>query len=119
MVYHGVMSDLSGTADNAGVGSAEAQAQAARETKRRLVAKLGEDRQAHEEARDRAKEARDRFERTAALVASEHPEREDWFAFPGVVPREELLREAGLTAQQLHRLMAHQHHPGTTRRARP
>ena len=108
------MSDISDTS-----GDAEAQAQAARQTKRRLVAKLREDRRAHEEARDRAKEARDRFERTVALAASEHPEREDWFTFPGAVPREELLREAGLTAQQLHRLMAHQHQLDTTRRARP
>jgi hypothetical protein len=37
-----------------------------------------------------------RFERTVALLASEQPEREDWHAFPGAVPREEPLTESGL-----------------------
>jgi hypothetical protein len=57
-----------------------------------------------------------RFERTVALLASEQPEREDWHAFPGAVPREELLTEFGLNAQQLHRLMERQRRPPTTRR---
>ena len=46
--------------------------------------------------------ARERFERTVAPLASEQPEREDWHAFPGAVPREELLTESGLNTQQLH-----------------
>ena len=109
------MSDISGSVDDA----IEAQAQAVRATRRNLISKLRDERRAHEEARERAEQARERFERTVALLASERPEREDWHAFPGALTREELLKESGLSTQQLHRLMEHQRRPPATRRSRP
>ncbi len=115
MLYRRVMSDISGSVDNA----IEAQAQAVRETRRNLISKLREERRAHEEARARAEQARERFERTVALLASERPEREDWHAFPGALTREELLKESGLSTQHLHRLLEHQRRPPATRRSRP
>ncbi|MGO9975094.1 MAG: hypothetical protein ACLP01_20285 [Solirubrobacteraceae bacterium] len=87
--------------------------------RRRPPALQEEERRAHQEARERAEQARERFERTVALLASERPEREDWHAFPGAVPREELLKESGLSTQQVHRLMERQRRPPATRRSRP
>ena len=109
------MSDISGSVDDA----IEAQAQAVRATRRNLISKLRDERRAHKEARERAEQARERFERTVALLASERPEREDWHAFPGALTREELLKESGLSTQQLHRLMEHQRRPPATRRSTP
>lgn len=99
-------------------GYVQAERDAAAQTRRDLTSKIKEVRRQADGAKERARTAQTRFERTVALLASERPEREDWYEYPGALPRKQLLEAAGLNTMTLHRIMERQRKNGkpTTRR---
>ena len=91
--------------DSDGFDFAEAESLVAHEQRRELVTKIVELRRQADSARERAKKAQQRFERAVALMASERPEREDWYEHPGALPRKVLVQASGLSTVSLHRIM--------------
>lgn len=83
----------------------QAQADVSRQQRRDLVAKVKELRRQAEGAKERARKAQQRFERAVVLLASEKPEREDWYEYPGALPRKVLIEASGLNTVALHRAM--------------
>lgn len=93
------------SAESDGFDFAEAESLVAQERRRELVTKITELRRQADNAKERAKTAQQRFERAVALMASERPEREDWYEYPGALPRKVLTQAAGLSTVALHRTM--------------
>jgi hypothetical protein len=86
-------------------GYAEAQAAVAQQQRRELVAKVRELRRQRDATRERARKAQQRFERAVVLLASEKPDREDWYEYPGALPRKILAEASELSTVALHRTM--------------
>jgi len=84
---------------------AEAQASVTSAQRRELVTKVKELKRQADGAKERARKAQEKFERTVVLLASEKPEREDWYEHPGALPRKVLAQASGLSTVALHRAM--------------
>jgi hypothetical protein len=84
---------------------AEAEATVAQQQRRELVAKVRELRRQADAAKQRARKAQERFEHAVAMLASEKPGREDWYEYPGALPRKALAEASGLSTVALHRIM--------------
>lgn len=84
---------------------AQAQSVATRQSRREMASRVKELRRQADGAKERARKAQSRFERAVAVLASEHPEREDWYEHPGPLPRKQLLEAAKLNTMALHRIM--------------
>lgn len=95
---------------------AEAQRIALRQQRKELTGKVKELRRQADGAKERARAAQARFERHIVLVASEKPDREDWYEYPGALPRKALLEAAGLSTVALHRIMERSRKAGAAKR---
>lgn len=85
---------------------AEAQALSSRANRREMLAKVRELKRQSDGAAERARKAKLKLEGAVSVLASERPEGEDWYEYPGAVPRKALMEAAGLNPMALHRLMA-------------
>jgi hypothetical protein len=114
-----ISSDTSREAAGKDDGYAEAQAAVAQQQRRELVAKVRELRRQRDGARERARKADQRFERAVVLLASEKPDREDWYEYPGALPRKTLAEASGLNTVQLHRTMERHRKAGAKQARKP
>lgn len=91
----------------------------ARTQRKEMAAKVRELRRGADGTKERAKRAQARFERAVALLASDKPEREDWYEHPGAMPRKALLEASGLNTMGLHRIMERYRKTRTTKTTKP
>ena|SRR5215831_9279768 len=103
------MTDISRTSpDSPGQSEmdyAEAQATVSSAQRKELIAKIKELRRQADASKERARKAQLKFERHVVLLASEKPDREDWYEYPGALPRKALGQASGLSTVALHRIM--------------
>lgn len=93
------------SANDAELSYAQAQRTARAQTSREAMSKVKELRRQADGARERSRKAQERFENTVALIASEKPERPDWYEHPGVLSRKQIALASGLNSMQMSRVM--------------
>jgi hypothetical protein len=97
--------DAPGQSAEQDFGYVEAKGATLRAQRKERAGKIAELRRQADGARERAKKAQARFERAVVLESSAHPERVDWYEYPGELPRKQLLEAARLNTTGLHRIM--------------
>jgi hypothetical protein len=75
------------------------------DNKRRAIGALLEEQRKAAGAKERARKAQARFDRAVAMAISSKPKREDWYAYPGKLDREEVRAALKMNVGELHRLM--------------
>jgi CRP-like cAMP-binding protein len=84
---------------------AKAERHAAAARRRELANRVKELRRQADGAKERARKAQARFENAVAQLASEKPERPDWYEYPGALPRKTVAEASGLTPMAMSRVM--------------
>lgn len=97
----------------------EAQKIATRQQRKEMVGRIRELRRQRDASKERAAKAQQRYEKAVVLLASDKPEREDWYEYAGMLPRKMLLEAAGLTTVSLHRIMERYRKQRSQRNGRP
>lgn len=86
-------------------GYEDATTDAARASQAKLAGKVRDQARLLAKTQERAKAHKVKLDRMVAQVVSSKPEREDWYAHPGVLHRDAVLEATGLSTVALHRLM--------------